>query len=156
MKRIVLYLWLVACILPGCATQVVDGWVDRADRGLLDAAENTRTLVGRLRESAESDRKVGMSLYLDGLRRAHAAKDLDAEQFDKYETKLSAFLDAADQRRADLDAAEARALGNIEEIRKCLGGIQQASRAFGSTEDVNRRLDRIEGLVKTALSRSTK
>ncbi len=155
MKRVILFLWIVA-ILPGCATQVVDGWVGRADDGLIAAEANVSTIFDRLRENEASDRKVGMGKYLDGLKAAHADGKLNDVEFGKYETKLAAFLDASAGRTADRNAEEKRALGNLEEIRKCLGGIQQASRAFGTSEDVGRRLDRIEDLVKTAITAGSK
>jgi len=147
---------MIVVMVPGCAPHVVDGWVGRADDGLVAAEANVSTIFDRLRENEASDRKVGMGKYLDGLKAAHAAKALDAKVFADYESKLAKFLTDSADRTSTRNAEEKRALGNLAEIRKCLGGIQEASRAFGTKEDVGRRLDRIEGLVKTVLSNSKK
>lgn len=155
MKRLLCFLFIVA-LLPGCATQVVDAWIVRADRGLENAADNTREIMGRMRDNADAERLVGFDKLLDVLKAANAAKKLDDTAFKGYETRLQAWLEITDKRRDDLDVAEARALGNLKEVAKCLKGIAAAAKAFGTKEDVNRRLDRIEDLVRAAVTSRSK
>ncbi len=142
MRKLLMGLMVLTCLLGGCATKVVRAWATRQEKIIAADEENDLKMIGRIELHTGLARGHQRALLV-----ASAWKIKTAADREKFALHLEDHMQAVQNDFLERMSERSQVAANHTSMRKCLYGMIKASESFGTTDEVNARLDAIETIL---------
>jgi len=159
MKRTALLTLLLTVILlsaGGCIQPVVDAGCNRVEKGLTVEKSNLDKVFER-QETLIAEQDVALPGMLFMALKSELAKGkLTDKTIDEAEARMRKYMATRDSQIKEIQVARQDAADNRKEMLEALAIIRRAGRAIGTRDEVNARLDRLESMLVTVLTPTSK
>lgn len=148
---------LVAGLLCGCGSPLIDTWADRGIQGVNNSQHNILEFKSKLqkvlrdRQDSEID-----GMFLEILRVSDGEIDgvkLDAQWIKEHKNAFKLLMKLWDADQKNLDTATAEALANLDSIVETFEQIKHLRRAWGDVDQLQVQVSQLTSLVQSLINR---
>lgn len=156
MKKLLIVV-VLAGLLAGCGSPLIDTWADRGIQGVSYGQQNILEFQDRLQDVLQDRKERDIDgIFLDILRVSRgeiADTVIDEKWIEEHKGAFKLLLKLWEADQQNLDEATADAIENLDSIVETFEQIKRLRRAWGDVDQLQVQVDRLTGLVQQLISK---